>query len=123
MAKLIIKEDLLKKQEFFTKYKISPRALELLPQGKTELYLEKIADDLVLTLKHEIYGKKVVKEFKYPATWWDSFKLKFFPKWLLKKYSAKYSTITFNAYALFPDFPIDETRDKINVVHYGELNK
>lgn len=123
MAKLITKEELLRKQEFFTQYKISPRALELLPQGKTELYLEKIADDLVLTLKHEIYGEKAVKEFTYPATWWDGFKLKFFPKWLLRKYPAKYNTVTFNAYALLPDFPIDEVDDKIKVIYYGELNE
>jgi len=35
-----------------------------------------------------------IKSTKYPANWWEAFKLEFFPSWLLEKYPVCYTTIT-----------------------------
>ena len=56
-------------------------------------------------------GEKVRHEkqdvtFDYPATWWDHFKVKKFPKWLLKKFPVKCNTylqtVVFKEIAVFP---------------------
>lgn len=46
-----------------------------------------------------VYGQRLNK-VKYPANWKESFKERWFPEWLLKKYPVKYSYIQLAA--LYP---------------------
>jgi hypothetical protein len=73
---------------------------------ETYVLAEKLAHDVV-----PVY-------FSYPATWWEAFKLRFYPKWYLDKHPILYTGVTkkvdFKQYALypsinkvFPDYPKD----------------
>jgi len=56
-------------------------------------------------MKHETH----VVSVDYPKTWWDAFKLAYFPQWLLNRYPVDFTTkeesVTFTAYNLYPKFP------------------
>ena len=45
----------------------------------------------------------------HPKTWWDAFKVAYFPQWLVDRYPVdfvtKEDTVTFTAYNLYPKFP------------------
>ncbi len=43
-------------------------------------------------------------EIKYPRDWWQAFKERWFPKWLLEKYPVDYHHITVDVKAIYPDF-------------------
>lgn len=49
-------------------------------------------------------GKKVV--FKYPSDWWQAFKERWFPKWLLDRYRVVYTYKEFVVKATYPDLKI-----------------
>jgi hypothetical protein len=49
-------------------------------------------------------GKKV--EFKYPADWWQAFKERWFPEWLLKRYPVAYTHREFQVKATYPDLVV-----------------
>lgn len=49
-------------------------------------------------------GKKV--EFKYPADWWQAFKERWFPAWLLKSYPVIYTHREFQVKATYPDLVV-----------------
>ncbi len=57
---------------------------------------ELIGDNLVCSLVKYISAMHVNKfchYSEYPENWWEAFKLRFFPKFLLKKYPVKYTVI------------------------------
>lgn len=55
-----------------------------------EIYEDRVADHLVTQLKVYVYGVQHIEEYvTYPETWVDAVKVRFFPKWLLKRYPGK----------------------------------
>jgi hypothetical protein len=50
---------------------------------------EKITNML---LTWRIFERKL-QDYKWPATWWDAFKVRWYPLWLLKRHPAKFKTI------------------------------
>jgi len=83
---------------------LASKTRQWLYEIETYVLAEKLAHDIV-----PVY-------FHYPATWWEAFKLRFFPKWYLDKYPILYTGVTkkvdFKQYALypsinkvFPDYP------------------
>ena len=78
---------------------------------KIERFEDTLLDGIVYQWSTVCRGEKVRHEkqdvtFTYPATWWGHFKLKKFPKWLLKKFPVKYNTylqtVVFKEIAVFP---------------------
>lgn len=50
------------------------------------------------------------KEIKYPKTWWDAFKVQYYPVWLLKLFPAKLEVVTISAQLMYPDLLIPDQR-------------
>ena len=48
------------------------------------------------------------KTVKYPATWWDAFKLEVLPYWLRKRLVINYTTRTLVSRAVYPELDIKE---------------
>lgn len=48
---------------------------------------------------------------KYPATWRDAFKERWFPKWLLARYPVSYRVHEISTTTLYPNFKISMPRD------------
>lgn len=45
---------------------------------------------------------QLILEFKWPNTWIDAFKIRWFPKWLLKHFPAMETRITVTAQMIYP---------------------
>jgi len=66
-----------------------------------------IAERLVLQLSAKIASKKYsAKTVSYPATWWDFFKHRWFPPRWLKRWPVKFTEVTLEASAYYPDIDI-----------------
>lgn len=68
--------------------------------------LNEIDRKMTYELQCAVYGvNHPSKHFiSYPATWWDAFKLRFFPKPLIEKYPIKYCHVTVSLSETYPDF-------------------
>lgn len=72
------------------------------PALHIELF-KRSGEELVIQLRSYVYGKKThgLQEIRYPATWWDAVKLRWFPAWALKRWPARwveYRAITQDLY-------------------------
>lgn len=97
---------ILEKIKFYSGYTLNLKGI-LDSKVDFDYYLDNIGQQLVFTLKTEIYGKKLPdKEIKYPANWFQAVKERFGPKWLLKYFPVKYKIIVIDATVLYPDINI-----------------
>jgi hypothetical protein len=51
----------------------------------------------------ELLGRKRTETVSYPATWWEHFKHRWFPRWALKRWPVQLRTVKVDAFALFPE--------------------
>lgn len=68
---------------------------------------------IALRVTGHVWGENM-GEFKYPADWWQAFKGRYFPYWILKRYPVKYNTV--QAAVIYPEYKPaleDETHRKI----------
>ena len=64
-----------------------------------------MTDQLVVELRSFVWSEDVGKEqFKYPADWWQAFKARWFPQWMLNKWPIKYTRVTLDVKATYPNF-------------------
>ena len=80
-----------------------------LPVDAYRNYVDDFNQQVRATLTAYIYYESMGKythSWTHPTTWWDHFKRDHFPKWLLAKYPAKYTTesVTLDARAIYPDW-------------------
>lgn len=81
----------------------------VLPVDAYRSYTDELNIGMKVDLTAYIYYESMgvyTHTWTYPTTWWDHFKQECFPKWLLAKYPAKYTTesIELDAKAIFPDW-------------------
>lgn len=70
-----------------------------------------------------IWGERGKSEtIKYPATWRDAFKERWFPKWLLARYPVQYRIHEISTTTLYPNFKISMPRDT-HVLKYQTLER
>jgi hypothetical protein len=69
-------------------------------------YVESVMQEMVLRLVAEITATRpAFHVVEYPATWWEAFKARWFPRWALKRWPVKLTTVRVEARALLPDIP------------------
>jgi hypothetical protein len=78
---------------------------ELLQAHGTAIY-----DDIFRTIRLQIRGYVLGERMEdqsrsvtYPATWWDAFKERWFPKRALKRWPAKRTTFTVDVKVIYPE--------------------
>ena len=82
------------------------------------LKIDKQYDYLLHSMKYRIHTMIPAENMKeethtvsveYPDGWWNAFKEKYFPKYILHRFPVKYvtkkDTVRFTAYMLYPKFP------------------
>jgi hypothetical protein len=70
-----------------------------------------------------IWGERGKSEtIKYPATWRDAFKERWFPSWLLARYPVNYRVHEINTTTLYPNFKVSMPRDT-HVLKYQTLSR
>lgn len=53
---------------------------------------------------------------KYPEDWWQAFKERWFPRWLLKRFPVKYHEERYEARAFYPDVSLPTERHYVRIV-------
>lgn len=62
------------------------------------------AHRMICTLTYDVYGeKREPRRVQWPATWWDAFKQRWFPKWWLRRWPVRYAFAEFRCTQLYPD--------------------
>lgn len=82
-----------------------------------------IQNSVDMQIQGYIWGEHGKTEtIKYPATWRDAFKERWFPKWLLARYPVQYRVHEINTTTLYPNFKISMPRDT-HVLKYQVLSR
>lgn len=106
--------------------------LALVSSQNVELTIKRFAHDLAVRLEAFIAKQQLeypVVEFvcRYPKTWWQAFKQRFFPLWALKKWPVKLITIKethcFNVSALYPQLAFPKEQHTIQVMKFDPNRK
>jgi len=71
-----------------------------------------ICNSVDMQIHGYVWGERGKSEtIKYPATWRDAFKERWFPKWLLNRYPAQYRVHEISTTTLYPNFKISMPND------------
>jgi hypothetical protein len=66
-------------------------------------------DRMVVRLQRFILSERLADEsVRWPTTWWDAFKERWFPNWALRRWPAAYSHADFTVYRGYPDLVMPE---------------
>lgn len=67
-----------------------------------------IADDIVISVRGYIWAdeNEYHKTISYPADWWQAFKLRWFPAWLLQLFPARKITHEISAKTIYPELKV-----------------
>jgi len=86
----------------------------------------RFTNQVVFHIKGFLWGEKLpTKTIRYPSDWWQAFKARWFPEWLLKRYPAKYTTQHITASIIYPglnpSIPDRTWRLKMWINEYNEF--
>lgn len=80
-----------------------------IPNPKAHAELDLFSQKIVGQLRCHIYANPLVDvNLEYPATWWDGFKLVYFPRFLLSRFPAKLDTFKIKALELATKLQVPE---------------
>ncbi len=66
-------------------------------------------DGLMVQFRKDIWSGKLADEsVRWPTTWWDAVKARWFPRWALRRWPAAYSHADFTIYRGYPDIVMPE---------------
>ena len=107
--------------QFYAKARL--RCEDLSPR-EMEFSLERVADELVVTAFYSALGQELPKktftlEVAYPKSWWDHFKLRWFPLWAKHRWPVLYGkttkTVELDGHVLYPEVVIPKYRDDFRI--------
>jgi hypothetical protein len=82
-----------------------------------EVFFEEMTRRMVVSLRARIAAKKFeTKTVRFPATWWDAFKLRFFPANAIKRWPVNFEEVTLEAWAYHPDISIPDHQTFVEIV-------
>ncbi len=72
---------------------------------------------LVIEFQRNVASRKYdVKTVRFPADWWQAFKRRWFPARILKRWPVKYTEVTMEANAYYPEIQIPERQTFVEVL-------
>jgi hypothetical protein len=96
------KEIILKKIAFGISARIDAKCIK---DFRPDILAEFLTDSLIVSIRCLIYGEELDShKFYYPADWWQAFRVRWFPKWWLRRWPPKYREIDCHWKVLYPDF-------------------
>lgn len=77
-------------------------------------------DACAVRLKKYVWSERLADEsVSWPTTWWDAFKARWFPRWALRRWPAKYSHADFRIYRGYPDLVLPDQKSVLfSLRHY-----
>lgn len=98
------------------KYGIVKKVPEaLITSIRVEEHLDFMSNEIAITLQGFIWGNHI-QSIQYPRDWWQAFKERWYPKWLLAKYPVRYKVFEVDVKALYPDLKYDIPGHKARIV-------
>jgi hypothetical protein len=85
--------------------------------------IDEVVGDMVLTLTHRRAVQHLRESVaKYPATWWQHVKERFFPEWLKRKFPVVYTHVLVDAQVFYDKIAVPQqtTEFKIAKVSFKE---
>lgn len=81
-------------------------------------------DALVVRLEKDLWSERLADEtVKWPSTWWDAFKLRWFPSWLKRHYPIQWSHADFAIYRGCPDVVMPDRQSVLFSQRIYDLDK
>ena len=80
---------------------------EFMAKVDISIYSEFLADEIYLRVKGFVWAEAENvqhQEIKYPCDWWQAFKEKWFPVWILRHYPVTYKKVVIDVKAIYPEF-------------------
>lgn len=75
-----------------------------------------ITGDLVVTLRSFIWSRKIAdQDVRYPATWWDAFKARWFPRWAQRRWPVVERVVSFTAHHDYPGLRVHNHEPTIRI--------
>lgn len=73
-------------------------------------------DAMVMRLEQSVLSERLTDEsVRWPATWWDAFKVRWMPQWWLRRWPAKYAHADFTVYRGYPDVSMPDHRHTLSI--------
>lgn len=92
--------------------------LKCVRPDQLEVTVDRVAEEMILKLQTKIASKKFAsKTVRFPSTWWDAFKHRFFTPRMLKKWPVKWDEVTLEASAYHPDIAIPDHQTFVEIMH------
>ena len=83
----------------------STRLLESIPNSNIDSYYDYEAKNIIISITTYIYSEDMTPlVFEWPKTWWDAFKIRFFPTWLKNKLPSEMTVRRVEPRMLYPKF-------------------
>ena len=95
------------------RYKLAARLSEAeLHNFDVSVIVDRLAEQIEFRVQHELYAEKhPQRRIIYPRDWWQAFKKRWFPGWLLKRFPVVYTEYVISVATLYPDIkPLDGYR-------------
>lgn len=79
--------------------------------------LREIEDCIIATIEGYVWSMPIQQqEIIYPKDWWQSFKDRFFPRFMLKKFPVKYTRYSIDIRAIYPELRILHPNPKVRFI-------
>ncbi len=72
-----------------------------------DVRVEQRFDVLRMYVRGHVWGEAESvrrQEVSYPADWWQAFKARWFPRWLLRRFPVRHRTVVLDVRAIYPEF-------------------
>ena len=93
-------------------------SLDLLASTEADVFLDQYSASVVVRLQASVLGETVPEvDVKFPVTWWDAVKDRWFPKWSLRWFPVEYRRITIDKHTLFPSIEVPGHEARIAVTN------
>ena len=73
----------------------------------SELYIDLVGDQIRACIRGFIWGESGsahYQEIEYPRDWFQAFKARWFPAWLIKRYPIIYHKVIIDVKTIYPEF-------------------
>lgn len=78
--------------------------------------LEREAGRMVMQIRADVAAQSIDPvSYRYPSTWWDAFKERWFPSWALGRWPARHTSGELNAVVIYPQIKLPQEGHNIQI--------
>jgi len=102
---------------------ISNKILEQFAGIRTDIFVEKLEEDILVEVRAIIQGASLEKiEASYPDGWYEAVRERFWPRFILKRFPVKYKIIKLESMAAFLQIKEVHKDSKPNLIYMKNGN-